>query len=221
MNTHPPIKLAFLVCAAISCVAASAQETNATFLPVEVTAAAEGRANAEYNARERESAIRHGECKAAETDPQGNWGQVVGGFQLSIRPYTNVFVKGQPMTVSVIFRNTTTNDLTAPAGPNNPDVFVVDDSGHERSALSLQGFSGSMSILMPAQRQRKERLDLSYGFGTRDPGTYRIYATQRVFGPPDNPGKMRELRSGTATISLVGGSPSADQRTDGAPRLPK
>ena len=57
---------------------------------------------------ETERARNLSECLPAELDPGGHWGPISDGAQLSARLTTNVFAAGQPITLSLILRNTTT-----------------------------------------------------------------------------------------------------------------
>jgi hypothetical protein len=197
--------LTILICVLVRCPSAWSQHTNLVFLPMEIMAFGETNANHKYNTEVRDTAIRLGECKPAELDPQGNWGQVVLGFQLSLRARTNTFSKRESVPVSIIFRNTTTNWLKTPDGPALAVVRIVDQSGRETSATQESAYSGPGLYTMPPMRQRKEILDLHHDLAALGPGTYRLYAVRRVFANEDlnKIGKMEELRSGTLTIKVV------------------
>ena len=60
---------------------------------------------------ETERARNLSECLPAELDPGGHCGPISDGAQLSARLTTNVFAAGQPITLSLILRNTTTNRI--------------------------------------------------------------------------------------------------------------
>ena len=52
-----------------------------------------------------ESAKHAKDCRPAEQDPEGHWGQPTEGFQLSIRLQKESFTNGEPVTACVILRN--------------------------------------------------------------------------------------------------------------------
>lgn len=194
-------------------------DTNDLFLPMDKIATGAQQNDEEFNARERENAIKAGESKPAELDPEGNWGPVIGGFQLSIRSATNVFIQGKPITVSTIIRNTTTNDLIALAGLILPEIIIIDEAGREGSALPLQGFSGPMSINLPSRRQRKTEVDVSFGFSTLKPGTYQLRALGRSYGPPGQKANYRQVPSGLLTVRLID-APSGNGETNSTSNAP-
>lgn len=154
------MKLASAIVGLTACLSATAAATNALFLPVDAKPFGSLAANAEYNAREQTNAIRSGECKPADQDPEGHWGKVVNGFQLSIRSATNAFVRGHPATVTVLLRNSTTNALQSLGGYYVATVFLTDGAGHERQATPLGSFSGPMSATIPGMRQLKDTITL-------------------------------------------------------------
>lgn len=173
------------------------RKADALFLPVVEPG------NIDAKAQELARAIRAGECRAAELDPEGHWGPVIKGVQVSLRSLTNVFVKGQPAEVSVIFRNTTTNDLVVPNVPGGPELRIVDTENHDRSALGLQGFSGPMSFTLPAMRQMKGTIDITDCIRDRSPGTYRLYARDYAFDAQGQWGKTIPVLSGDLSIRVV------------------
>ena len=45
------------------------------------------------------------EILPATEDPQGNWGEITNGLQMSIRFYQNNFTNGQPVAAVILWRN--------------------------------------------------------------------------------------------------------------------
>src|SRR5215472_4660471 len=52
------------------------------------------------------------ESRPAKEDPEGNWGAVNEGFQLSIRLSKSTFTNGEPVVATIILRNVHDKPLT-------------------------------------------------------------------------------------------------------------
>lgn len=59
-----------------------------------------------------EQAKQAKDARPAEDDPEGNWGQISEGFQLSIRLSKNTFTNGEPVSASILLRNVSDKPLT-------------------------------------------------------------------------------------------------------------
>src|SRR5208283_2339530 len=58
-------------------------------------------------ARKLEEAKKSKESLPAEEFPEGNWGTVTNGFQLSLRFEKTAFARGEPIVAVLLLRNTT------------------------------------------------------------------------------------------------------------------
>lgn len=59
-----------------------------------------------------EEAAKSPESRPAEQDPEGNWGNVVGGIQVSLRLQSSTFTNGEPVRVTMLVRNVTNRVIT-------------------------------------------------------------------------------------------------------------
>lgn len=57
------------------------------------------------NLRKIEEGKRLRECRPAEEDPDGHWGQATNGFQLSLRFGKMTFTNGEPIVATMLIRN--------------------------------------------------------------------------------------------------------------------
>jgi hypothetical protein len=164
----------------------------------------------EHDERLRKEAIKAGECRPAELDTEGHWGQVVAGYQSSIRSKTNVFVVGNSIQLSTIFRNTTTNTLALlNATKGMESNFVVEDEAGHIVACDYHKFApgGSLYGFRPfaPRHQVKIEYDLNTQFSLK-PGTYKIRSERRVFGPSATNNVITnyaDLSSGVLVIKVV------------------
>jgi hypothetical protein len=175
-------------------------ETNITYLPMESVVHV-GRGAASRTYEEMMRGATNSECRPAELDPQGNWGQISAGLQLSVRLSTNRFVAGQPIDLTVILRNTTTNGLTL-LGSGQATVKLTVSDEHDAPLWSTPppiALSGPGSMLLPGRRQVK------YHFDLRGPvtntGTYNVSASRGLGQGKEG---FAEVRSGTAFFHVVG-----------------
>lgn len=212
------------------------QDTNVVFLPEDIyddsgsdigvifygKKPAPGKMDSRYK-QIMDAAIKAGECRPAEQDPEGHWGEVVGGFQLSIRSATNVFVIGKPIPITVIFRNTETNNRPYIYIPQNLIKVVQDDFGQdipERSMEKSFFFGGSSKMArITAQHQIKGQCDLQECLASVKTGIYSVYVKQPVMFYSEKPieipstngipiilpvmGPITNISSGVLTIKLI------------------
>jgi hypothetical protein len=206
MKIHIQILLAILSFFTLVNTACS-QDTNNIYLPEENGQSlyqAEG-ANSELNKHAREAAIRAGECRPAELDPDGHWGALIGGLQLSIRANTNCFVAGSPILVAVIIRNTTTNTLSRfNADDGGESIFTIEDeSGQKVKRFATPGYSNVNFVKIDAKRQVKHEYDLNSQFHL-ETGIYRIQVSQGAIIQMPGPRQVgTNICSGILTIKVV------------------
>ena len=173
---------------------AHAQETNATFLP-------------EYGSDQQQAvAIAAGECRPVELDPEGHWGEISCGFQMSIRSATNVFVSGSSMTVAVILRNTTTNGLLRTDDYNDSQtVLYAQDETNNVTRSPMPAGSRLDFIELAPRQQVKFKYDLNWKFHLA-PGIYKIHAEQAVLSPGSTIDHLKydgHVSSGILTIKVI------------------
>lgn len=198
----------FYALAALGLPAATpAPDTNVIYLPVppRFLLAAPARVR-QVETQELEAEIERcknlPECRPAELDPAGHWGPVCAGLQLSARVPTNVFTAGQPIDVTVILRNTTTNRIDVPASGLFMFDFTMLNPNNEplrpNRALWLY-YSGPGSTTVPGRRQIKGQVRLGRIFDLGTPGKYTLYAKR----PKGNWSEVPETLSGPVPIEIL------------------
>jgi hypothetical protein len=66
------------------------------------------------------------DSRPAKDDPDGNWGPIAEGFQLSIRLQKNRFSNGEPIVAAILLRNVSDKALTYfESGPYDTDQKLV------------------------------------------------------------------------------------------------
>lgn len=195
------LQCALLILAASAC----SQVTNDLFLPEEQWLL--GPTFKDYNFQIQAAAIKAGECYSAQYDTNGHWGSPQYGLQLSIRSSTNVFSLNEPILISVILRNTTTNPLPFfdfSGGMQNHFV-VEDENGHILPENDFgPGTSGGPRDLA-GKRQVKNEYDLNSEFAFKA-GIYKIHAQQKSIEiSPINKivAGITNLCSGTLMLRIV------------------
>jgi len=196
----------FLLSIFVNCT--SAQDTNNAFWPQESGRElwqTEKEAE-ELNAQARSAAFSSGECRPAESDPEGHWGPIVYGLTLSIRSKTNVFLAGSPLPIAVIIRNTTTNTTSVFGFSKGAETSfsLEDESGRilhpNAGGISCYGFKA-----LSGKRQIKYEYDMFHLIHLQA-GVYKIYAEQPVAQFLPNTQKIighTNLCSGTLTFRIV------------------
>jgi hypothetical protein len=121
-----------------------------------------------------ETAKQLGECLPVSEFPEGNWGAISGGFQVSLRFETNKFTAGSSILASVIVRNVTNAVLTYRSvgilGRTSPISIVLTDA----SGASLPPKPTDITVvslrdvkLFPGTEQKfHERIDNLYNLPT-------------------------------------------------------
>lgn len=201
MRTNAKLTLPSLL-ATLAALTSALADTNVIYFFVDSRGAMGYEAKARAYERQMEAAKMLPECRPAELDPQGHWGEISAGLQLSARFPTNVFTTGQPITLSVILRNTTTNALTVP-GPLAwfMDLAVVtqDDKPlrQTKSPKWLLTGGGDTGLLPLSQTRLTYTLNEMFDLAT--PGKYRVYAERRSPQSSD----LATTRSGTAELTVI------------------
>lgn len=198
-----------IACLLIICFAIAeslhASETNVVYLMMDpvfhVGEEAQAIATAEQMKRESNSV----ESRPAELDPDGNWGTVVDGVQVSIRLSTNIFTLGQPINATVLVRNTTTNRVLLPAPQYLSVKFLVRD--YKGNPLpppepeKILQISGPPALGLPGHRQLKFSDNLQRLYSLTNSGIYHVSAQDNLLVNPVTRGN--QVSSAEATIEIV------------------
>ena len=187
-------------------------DTNIIYVPLESGVPLSEAAKISAYERQLDLAKNSPESRPAELDPEGHWGAIASGLQVSIRFSTNVFISGHPIDATVILRNTTTNRVILPtSGPWTIDFFVL--NSHKESLKATDRSKWYMSLGM-ANLSLTSRRQLSYGFNLNDifdlktPGKYYVSAKRLK----DKWGELPEVKSDIAEITIVAPQDSASKK---------
>jgi hypothetical protein len=162
-----------------------------------------------------ERAIHANESRPAKDDPEGNWGKVSDGFQLSVRMAKNTFTNGEPVIALILLRNVSDKPLTyyvfypkdddlklhVKMGDKqlNPKDAITTDMTFLEKLNHLNNGSRSMPMLpVGVQRLFKVRLDQSFDLTTN--GQYSICASRAVLR--NDKKSETNVSSGIATFSI-------------------
>jgi hypothetical protein len=157
-----------------------------------------------------EEALNSKESRPASQDPEGHWGQVLDGFQLSLRFEKQDFTNGEAITATVLIRNVSENTLsyvvnTMTSQPAPINVAVCE--GHERLKLItentlIKGTARTAHLYAQTQHKYQVRLDKYYDLGKK--GIYSVQAEYSFQSPGTaSPGlKQNLLASQQVTISV-------------------
>jgi len=110
------------------------------------------------------------ESLPAKDFPEGNWGAVQDGFQLSMRFEKKIFTNGEPIVVTLLLRNVTNSDVRLSYshlpvgysdGPIGFQIISAAGTGMTQHKYELDGvINGALPTLFPGtQAKFSERLD--------------------------------------------------------------
>ena len=144
------------------------------------------------------------ECQPAENDLAGNWGAVTEGYQLSLRVNKESFYTNEPVLVTIIFRNASTNFLPY-AEPSGSDldfsILVADQNGRQLpDAADVDRTTGHSVRFIPGT-QHKFQLDLRKRFEFSKPGVYSVTVRRKI--PQQNGVGWTEVNSKPAKIMVL------------------
>lgn len=151
------------------------------------------------------------ESLPAKDFPEGNWGDVQDGFQLSMRFEKQIFTNGEPIVATVLLRNVTNSDVSLsysdlPVGySDGPIGFQIISSARGNMAqhkFELGGeISGGMSFLFyRTQAKFLERVDRRFDLTN---GTYSVQAVASGWVGIDTPvRKQVEVKSAEFKITI-------------------
>jgi hypothetical protein len=180
-----------------------AADTNEIFLPLDLAIHSSKASAASSYEQQVHAAMPLPESRPAALDPGGHWGNVVSGLQMSVRLDKKESPVGQPVTVTVIVRNVTTNAIKLFSPTRASIGLVVKDSNDVEIPTPQREVSvfGPMEVLLPGHRQIRYQFPLGGYARLTSPGTYTIQAKRRA--PETAAGTASSLRSACATIRIL------------------
>ncbi len=131
-------------------------------------------------------------------------GEIHEGVRLSASLPTNTFASGEPITITVLVQNTTTNSVRVPfARSASIDLVVLNEKQQALTATNRSiwhTYGGPTAITLPPKATRKYEYRLDQIFDLASPWKYHSYAKPTPFkGGWD---KLSMLRTGSAPISI-------------------
>ena len=168
-----------------------------------------------FSAGQIEKAQHAKDSRPAEDDPEGHWGTVSEGFQLSIRFEKATFTNGEPVVASIILRNVSERPLTYWVTTLGRETEVALARGQQRiprkdelksnatfaERLSHLDVGSAWDCTSPVGTQRKFRVELDKIFDLTTNGQYIAQATRSVL-KLDLTGEVK-LTSGKAVFHIA------------------
>jgi hypothetical protein len=142
--------------------------------------------------------------RPAADDPEGNWGAVRAGIQVSLRFSKEAFGKNESPTATVILRNVSGEEIQYPGSGTADDVVIeVTDGNGQRLPVRAEWlwrrrFLGGPQILQGGT-QRVLMIKLTDRFQLGGEGTFSAVATIRVVAKNGN---LVEVTSGSAKFKI-------------------
>ena len=169
-----------------------------------------------FSPEQIEKAKHAKDSRPAEKDPEGNWGAVAEGFQLSLRFEKESYTNGEPVTACVILRNVSDRPLVYPYEytPDEREIAFVLMRGQDRvygkyDARPGASFTERLGALRmghgwdrasPVGTQHKSLVNLSKIFGLATNGEYVIQAKREI--PTSYLTGMTNVASGKVTFRI-------------------
>lgn len=155
-----------------------------------------------------QEARRLAECKPAASDPAGNWGLPLGGFQMSVRFTASRQTNGSPISASVIMRNVADSGRDWPLDRGVPpeNIFYELEGGGDKQHSEITPrdiITRSPGLIFSKRIQRKYEVRLDKLFKFTQPGHYRIRCWTEVIDHERAPTKTVQLFSGWASFEIV------------------
>jgi hypothetical protein len=144
------------------------------------------------------------ESLPAQDFPEGNWGAIMNGSQLSLRFDKQAYTNGEPITAILLIRNTTNQLIQYPNSdyPNEDGPFLLlatTDTGESMPSKEVQSgpiSAGGSAFLAPyTQRKYAERLNNRYNLTN---GMYLIHALVKT----ETVGGVAEIKSAAVPIKI-------------------
>jgi hypothetical protein len=174
--------------------------------------------NAPFSPEQIEKAKHAKDSRPAEDDPEGHWGAVAEGFQLSLRFEKDSFTNGEPVTACVILRNVSDRSLTYPYeyAPDEREitfillreqarvygVYDVRPGSTFQERLRAVRTGHGWTRVSPPGTQRKFFVNLNSIFGLTTNGQY-VASAKRTIRKQDS-AQESEVSSGNAAFRITG-----------------
>ena len=151
-----------------------------------------------------QEALRSNESRPAEQDPQGHWGKMVDGFQISLRFDKQEFTNGEPIVAAILMRNVSEKRLsytTQMVSQQPSPVYVSVWRGDEKLKVSVDEHAPNLSstrvVSLYPRTQHRYHIRLDKYYDLSKAGTY---SAQAEYGPGAPPGPA-EIRRGHEAIT--------------------
>jgi hypothetical protein len=173
-----------------------------------------------FSQEQIEKARHAKDSRPAEDDPEGHWGTVTEGFQLSLRFEKDSFTNGEPVVARVIMRNVSDRSLTYPCeySPNEREItFMLTRNGvrvygvydlrpgatFQERLRALRTGHGWMRVSPPGT-QRRFFVNLNDIFNLTTNGQYVACATRTIW--KEGSTEEGKVSSGEAAFRITGAS---------------
>jgi hypothetical protein len=182
-----------------------------------------------FTAQELVNAATNIECRAAELDPKGHWGEKVEGLQLSLRLSATNYVSGDPIPCVVLLRNTSEEVRVYELNEWAPlwcygTEFMVERHGKPAltRAASATNFLEKLSFVrqgrtwllrLAPRTQCRLPCNIDAQFDCSIPGKYRVKAV-RHFPKPDGGDVLLNVSSGFAEFEVKPSLGGGGQKTE-------
>jgi hypothetical protein len=141
------------------------------------------------------------ESRPADDDPEGNWSEVVNGFQLSLRFETEVMRQGSPVSANILLRNIsdTPREFVFPSGKGFGlcQFIITRDGSDPLVRIDEQRLFSIKALSLHPKTQWKWSARLNDMFKMDAPGSYRVTGVTAVGEPPV------EIRTRTVFIQIA------------------
>lgn len=123
------------------------------------------------------------ESRPAERDPEGHWGRVVDGFQLSLRFDKQAFTNGEPVVATILMRNVSdkelgyiAQDVTKRPSPIHVSVWKEMEPLSLKTNDDVPPLASVRNVTLYPRTQHKYQLRLETYYNLSKAGTYVVQA---------------------------------------------
>lgn len=149
------------------------------------------------------AALKAPESRPAQDDPEGHWGPIIAGWQLSLRLSTNTFAPGQPVSGTVLLRNVTDKEMQYYYVATEREAFPVTWVNEDTKATNRIVAPPPLGLISPhhlkfhPRSQRRFEVQLE-----RPPGASGKFLVS-VGTEVDEQGKDIEVSCGGVPVTLL------------------
>lgn len=150
------------------------------------------------------AALKAPESRPAQDDPEGHWGPIVAGWQISLRLSTNTYTPGQPVYGTVLLRNVTDKEVEYIYTGTPHEAFDTSWVNEDTKATNRivppppEGLMSSHGVELHPRSQR--RLEVQLEGPPKESGRFLVSASTKVY----EQGKDIEVSSGGVPVTLLG-----------------